>query len=559
MNKAIRFLTHTAAIFGAVAAISGMTAGAEWVADRALGDVNNDQAITVADLAAVSQHILGGQALDADTAIAEYDEETHIVIDFDGSIRSGGQNTEPFAPLESQSVRIDTGDLDQNGRIDVFDFVTLRKMVVNEDYRVNIYRWNEPVIEPPAEVSFIDPPIYDLYGSMPSQGTAEIAVFYVDFPDCRYDYMPTETEISNAVFGEEAPDSSSYPFESMNAFFGRASKGALRLDGQAFTYTTKFNKSYYENDVWHITLVDEIIAAFDGQVDFSQFDSDGDRTIDTILISVPTAAGDDNWWPAAGIFGGECSNRADGMDIGHVIVGNSQLAGGSSEDFVSSYVHESGHCMGLPDYYLYTEYDDFQGMHGSAGFALMDDANCDLCAASKLMLGWYTEDQVQIYDPGKGSQTFRLTDSQTDSGNCIIIPRGSLGDKYRSEFFILEYTTLGGNNSGLGKEWWRATGSGVRVLHVEATVTGDFWFNSWKYASGEDEATNYNKGRRFIRLVSEADDYTDNLSQSGSVINSSTDGFRWYDDNGGLTIDPGLTVYIGDITDGSFTVTITNN
>lgn len=559
MNKAIRLLTHTAAIIVSAAAISGITSGAEWVADRALGDVNNDQAITVADLAALSQHLLGSQALDADSAIAEYGENSCVVIGYDKTVNPDGQNARSPAPPTSPITRIDTADLDQNGRVDAFDLVALRKMVVNEDFRVNIYRWNEPVIVPPDEVSFIDPPIYDLYGSLPSQGTAKIAVFYVDFPDCRYDYMPTETEISNAVFGEEAPDSSSYPFESMNAFFGRASKGALRLDGQAFSYTTKFDKSYYENDVWHVALVDEIIAAFDGQVDFSQFDGDGDRTIDTILISVPTAAGDDNWWPAAGLFGGECFNRADGMDIGHVIVGNAQLAWESCEDFVSSYVHESGHCMGLPDYYLYTGADDFQGMHGSAGFALMDDANCDLCAASKLMLGWYTEDQVQIYDPGKGSQTFRLTDSQTDGGNCIIIPRGNLGDKYRSEFFILEYTSLGGNNSGLVNDWWRATGSGVRILHVEASVTGDFWFNSWKYASGEDEATNYNKGRRFIRLVSEADDYTDNLAQSGSVINSSTDGFRWYDDNGGLSIDPGLTVYIGDISDNSFAVTITNN
>lgn len=559
MNKAIRLLIHTAAIFGTAAAISGMTAGAEWVADRALGDVNNDQAITIADLAAVSQHLLGEQALDADTAIAEYDENTYVVIGYDEIVNPDGQNAEPAASLAYQSTRIDTADLDQNGRIDVFDLVTLRKMVINEDYRVNIFRWNEPVIVPPDEVSFIEPPIYDLYGSMPSQGTAEIAVFYVDFPDCRYDYMPTESEINSAVFGEEAPDSSSYPFESMSAFFKRASKGALELDGQTFTYTTKFDKSYYENDVWHVALVDEIIAAFDDQVDFSQFDGDGDKTIDTILISVPTAAGDDNWWPAAGVFGGECSNRADGMDIGHVIVGNAQLAWGSCENFVSSYVHESGHCMGLPDYYLYTGTDDFQGMHGSAGFALMDDANCDLCAASKLMLGWYTDEQVQIYDPSKGSQTFRLTNSQTNDGNCIIIPRGDLGDKFRSEFFILEYTTLGGNNSGLVNEWWRATGSGVRVLHVEASVTGDSWFNSWKYASGEDEATNYNNGRRFIRLVSEAEDYTDNLAQSGSVINSATDGFRWYDDNGGLTVDPGLTVYIGDITDNSFAVTITNN
>ena len=82
------------------------------------------------------------------------------------------------------------------------------------------------------------------------------------------------------------------------------------------------------------------------------------------------------------------------------------------------------------------------------------------------MEGWYRQNQVKIYDASKGQQTFTLTNAQTDSGNCIIIPNGQLADDLFSEYFILEYVTKDGNNSAVGTKTapWVTAGEYVSII-----------------------------------------------------------------------------------------------
>ncbi|MDE5853568.1 MAG: hypothetical protein K2H19_00695 [Ruminococcus sp.] len=532
---------------------------ADWKQIGFMGDINGDKLISIADAVLMTKHLLGSEFLSKDNGYEVSGKRINI---------NGGDSFISDKTLQ-------TADINQDGRIDVYDLIMLRKNIA-AGVGLPVMEWEEETISSVSsdtsfsttsttttttttsaqKNSFIEPPVYDLYGSMPSQGDAELLIFYVDFPDCKYDYNPTADEINKIAFGYADEKNINYPFESMSAFYNRSSKGAMKLNGTTYTYTAKNNKSYYEGDVWHVALVDEIIAEFDKTIDFSEFDGNNDKIIDSILISVPESAGNENWWASAGAFGGDSENRADGMNIGHVIVGNAEIK--SADDyssFNSSYLHEMGHCMGLPDYYLYGV-EDFQGMHGSAGFEMMDDANCDFGAVSKLMLGWYTSEQINIFDKNTDTQKYTLFDAQTDNGNCVIIPCKSLGDKYRSEFFIIEYTSLKNNNSNLANEWWRSTGEGVRVYHAETSESGDLWYNTFKYASGNDETTNYGNGRRFIRLVGESDDSTDNLFKAGDIIDNTVPEFNIYDDNGQQTIDPEITITVGEINGENCTVTI---
>ncbi len=554
MGNLLRRIIVTAVSVTAVSAsVISASAFAGWKQIGFLGDLNEDSKVTIADAVIMTRHLLGEQPL---TSANGYDVEGKYI----GINGGDGFLAKKF---------LETADINQDGRIDVYDMITLRGQIISQA-GFPVYEWIEEgttaasttnmvttttTTVVPSE-KFINPPVYDLYGSLPSQENAEIAVFYVDFPDCKYSYNPTIEEIENIAFGAENESDSNYPFESMSAFYKRSSKGAMNLTGKAYTYTAKNSKSYYEDDVWHVSLIDEIIAEFDASVDFSQFDGDNDKIIDSILISVPENAGDDNWWASAGAFGGETKNRADGMDIGHVIVGNAEIKSANDyANFNSSYLHEMGHCMGLPDYYLYGV-EDFQGMHGSAGFELMDDANCDFGAVSKLMLGWYKPAQIQVYDGSAGSKSFTLNETSLDNSNCLIIPCGELDSSYYSEYFVVEYAGMRKNNSLLANEWWRATGEGVRVYHVSAEITGDVWYNTFTYSSGNDEATNYNNGRRFIRLVGDGTDSTDNYFHTGDVIDSSVSGFNWYDSDGNMTIPPEITIEVGEIGTDTCTVTV---
>lgn len=554
MSNLFRRIIMTA--FSAIAVSAGMISAstfAEWKQIGFLGDLNRDSKITVADAVIMAKHLLGDQPL---TSANGYDVKGKYI----GINGEDGFLAKKF---------LETADINQDGRVDVFDMIALRGQIVFQS-GLPVWEWVEDVTTAASSTTaaattttttvvssekFINPPIYDLYGSLPSQENAYAAVFYVDFPDCKYSYNPTAEEIEKIAFGTENEGDSNYPFESMSAFYKRSSKGAMNLTGKAYTYTAKNNKSYYEGDVWHVALIDEIIAEFDASVDFSQFDGDNDKVIDSILISVPENAGDDNWWASAGAYGGDYNKKVDGMSIGHVIVGNAEIKSADNyANFNSSYLHEMGHCMGLPDYYLYGV-EDFQGMHGSAGFELMDDAICDFGAVSKLMLGWYTSGQVQVYDNSE-SKSFTLNETSLDNSNCLIIPCGELDSSYYSEYFVVEYAGMRKNNSSLANEWWRATGEGVRVYHVSAEITGDIWYNTFMYASGNDEATNYNNGRRFIRLVGEGTDSTDNYFRTGDVIDSSFAEFNWYDADGNMTISPEIIIEVGDISADNCTVTV---
>ena len=441
------------------------------------------------------------------------------------------------------------GDLCEDNRLDIFDLVLMKRLLLTDEQPIQ----EEIPVREEQQSGFITANIAKHGASLLTQGNAKMVVFYVDFPDCKYDYAPTTDELNSISFGAADETNPCYPFESFSAFYERASKGAMDLDGQVFRYTTKENQSAYDND--KVRIAEECYEAFKNQVDFSQFDGNGDGRIDATLFTVPEKAGSDHWWPCAGAFG-DLYYRVDGVGIGHIITGNAQIVSASDHiNYTSSYCHELGHCTGLPDYYLFTNQNDSEGMHGTAGIELMDtDAGSDFGAFSKLMEGWYREDQVQVYDASKGTQTFTLNNAQTDSGNCIIIPNGQLADDYFSEYFIIEYATKDGNNSGIGTKtaWWAKSGEGVRIYHIDAT-TEYGWNTYFRYASGS-EFTNNDNGRRLIRIIDDTD--TDNFYHTGDVINGSISGFHWYDSNGSQTVETGLTITIGESKDGKYAVTI---
>lgn len=510
------------------------------------GDVNRDGELSVVDIVQLQRNLLGDL---------------------------------PFASAEIT----EWADMNEDGAVNVIDLGMLKKCVLT-GYWHGVYEEievTEPT-EPPTEyiepteppTEYIEPtteapiedrehitaPMASMGGSLPSQGTANLVVFYVDFPDCRYSYDPGEALIEEIAFGEENLSEAKFPFDSFSAFYSRSSKGAMQLTGKVFRYTTQENQAAYDTDKEKLTK--ECFDAFAASEDFAQFDGDGDGKIDATLFTVPTAAGDDNWWPCAGPSGTIISGyQVDGKSVGHIITGNAQINSETDyTNFLSSYLHEMGHCMGLPDYYMYYS-DDYEGMHGSAGTELMDsDAYSDFGCFSKLMLGWYFDDQVQVYDASAGSQTFTLHNAQTENGNCVIIPYGELADGYHSEYMMVEFVTPDGNNAGINRDmwWWQNIESGIRVYHVKADKEIDtYWGDYLKYQNGS-YYTNYDdSGIRLLRLANDAEGGS--VFTTGDVIDGNVSGFHWYDSSENETIETGFTITVGELTSEGYTITVSNN
>ena len=325
-----------------------------------MGDVNHDNTVSVADLVALDGYLIGGGQLGEDCA---YNAD----MNFDGRVNVGDLIILRSYLAGSRPVDVIYGE-------EITTTTTTAEVTTTTTATTT-----ETTTTTTAEADFINAAVDDVEGYLPSQGTGNLVIFYVDFPDCRYSYDPTAEQVREIAFGEEDTSDRNYPFDSMHAFYQRSSKGALDLEGKVFRYTAKNNQATYDND--KDALVKECYAAFDAEYDFSQFDGDNDGHIDATLLTVPTAAGDDAWWPCAGPSGLSDNYyvKYDGKMIGHLITGNAQIESATDyKNFNSSYLHEMGHCMGLPDYYLYTG-TDTEGLHGIAGLELMDmDVNTAL-------------------------------------------------------------------------------------------------------------------------------------------------------------------------------------
>lgn len=488
-------------------------------------------------------------------------------------------------------------DLDRDDKTNVIDLTILKQSLVTGSW-IEDYEYTEPETEPPtepetepateeptqaADEEFITAPLSTLMGSLPSQGDAGLVVFYVDFPDCKYDYDPSVADLTEYCFGASDPSDPNYPCDSMSGFYETSSKGAMHLKGKVFRYTTKENKSAYDSD--KEKLMNECYAAFDSETDYSAYDMDGDGMVDATLFTVPEKANNsnDDWWPCAGPSSstiGKGPNASwyytgdqvkyDNTNIGYIITGNAEVKSASDyKNFVGSYLHEMGHCMGLPDYYLYysSDYEGFHGYYETGGIELMDvDASCDFSAFSKLMLGWYRKNQISVYDANAGgTQTFTLSNAQQSEGNCLILPKDMLDDRYLSEYIILEYMTPDANNSNIYYSYASA-GNGIRAFHIRADeVVDGYWGGTFKYENGGEATNGDDEGIRLIRMVGDSEAKSlggragGGIYKTGDVLDKNVSGFAWYDSSENESVDTGYSVTIGDCVDGSYTVTVTKN
>ena len=453
--------------------------------------------------------------------------------------------TQPETMLQPQDWTL--ADLNEDSVLDAQDLTLLKRMLLEQKEPRPFYQETEL-----PDPELIPPPILAVNPTLGSVGEQKIFMVSVEFPDCKNERDYSVDDIFRMVFGSESGDRSrAYPLESITAFYDRSSYGRLHLTGDVRKYTAKNNLSTYAKN--SDSLVEEILGAMDEEVNYQDYDGNGDGVLDTFLMALPPAANpnmdyDSPWWPCSYDYGGR--KRFDRIKAGNICMGAWSLDDRSG--FNCTWVHELGHAMGLPDYYYYENpIGNGDGLPGEAGFAMMDEAMGDMTAFDKLMYGWYTTDEVQVY--AGGTQTFTLASSQEAPG-CIIIPRGDLNG-YLSEYFILEYVTDTGNNyRGFSGNFVydMFDDGGVRILHCDSEVCEGWWGPELKWNNYGYYYDRSNLKQRVLRIVDEENGFF----KAGSSVDCSRAGFQWYDNTGYQSVDPGITVEVTEISDGRCTVTI---
>ena len=141
---------------------------------------------------------------------------------------------------------------------------------------------------------------------------------------------------------------------SVRDYYLDVSNGQLDIVNEVYGwYRAKHPKSWYENLKDYTgsdSLMKEVFAYFDPQVDFSRYDNDKDGT--TEAINIVYAGAGKTWGQGLWPHSGWSSEKRDGVKLTH-----HQMTDMPGTFSIYVFVHESGHMIfGWPDLYWYGDY-----------------------------------------------------------------------------------------------------------------------------------------------------------------------------------------------------------
>jgi M6 family metalloprotease-like protein len=295
---------------------------------------------------------------------------------------------------------------------------------------------------------------------MPTTGNVKILTILIEFQD--HTHTNTRNSIHDNIFG--AGDPARAPYDSLAVYYDRASYNQLDLsNGNTLGwYQTSSNRAA-DPGTWSSrmtivrNLITETLNHYDAQGhDFSQYDNNNDGVIDYFVViwTGPVGGWATLWWGWQTSFG-DNSYTVDGKTLGKFSwQWEARPVGGVFTPIVV--IHETGHALGLPDYY---DYDGTVGPDGGAGGLDMMDANRgDHNAFSKWVLDWITPTYVFT-----GIQTLTLNASGTSRDAAYVWPATS-PDMF-SELFMAQNRHRVGNDNAPGMP-----GDGMLIWHVDATL-----------------------------------------------------------------------------------------
>ncbi|MCR5505438.1 MAG: hypothetical protein K6F07_00365 [Bacilli bacterium] len=357
-------------------------------------------------------------------------------------------------------------------------------------------------------------------------------VIPVDFTDYPASSLPkgeegTKEQLQKVMFGSE----SEMPWYSLSRYYEASSFGQCKISGEV-------------HDWYHVDMTAEAFAKAEGgtagsqtvinrieemyhkeyvaakivgdeekmqKYDLTRFDANKDGYVDSVIMiySAPIqTTGTLFWafcWSVLGAWGQysperEGTNRffwasywffydkvldkrtKEGYPYASAEL-REKIANDEVEMDSHTMIHEYGHVLGMPDYYI-TDYNktDFDGM----GYLDMMDYNIgDHNAMSKAWYGWINPKYVV----GSVKTTLKST---TTTGDTIIIPiQGKYNNTLMDQFIMIEFLTPEGVAYQDGVTRFKDgypmyySKAGIRVLHVDARL-GSFNYVSssgkWQFA-----------------------------------------------------------------------------
>jgi M6 family metalloprotease-like protein len=362
--------------------------------------------------------------------------------------------------------------------------------------------------------------------ALPSVGVQKILVVPVCFSNTTMSQAQVDT-IAKAYNGEPSDTG----WQSLRSFYRNSSYGRLTINSTiAPSYTSTYSTSSFasyakskgENGAEAATnmLASSILSTLSSQYNLADYDNNNDGYIDGLemvynagsLVWDGTSGSDTEvWWNYTAFD--SLSTSASGKKVGLYFWSRiQQMQNGYYSTNIDAHtlIHETGHMLGLDDYY---SYDDDEG---PAGLCDMMDMNIgDHNAFSKMLLGWV---KPMILDSTASNLSITLN-SFTQTGDAILL-RNTTTDSWNGtpydEYLILQYytPTYLNQSDAAGYKEWKGYGTGglykkpgLQVFHVDARMA---YLNTWNTAKYTDSLStsddNYiiasNTGSSSVNLAS---------------------------------------------------------
>ena len=277
--------------------------------------------------------------------------------------------------------------------------------------------------------------------------------------------------IENAFFGE-----SIYPYYSVKEYFEISSYSKLTIEGDVYEPLT-LNMTINELASYGDSASEIVAAAFNESFNISDlsYDQDNDGYIDnTIFIYSNGFDPDSSYWAWCTYTNSYNSNNV--LNVNSYMWASYEFLNTAYDDFYHSeyyefdrenyaethtLIHETGHLLGLDDYYDYDSIWDC-----STGYDMQAYNIGDHNIFSKMSLGW-----VKPYVVTDSCEITLHTSSLYPE--CVLIKNDFNGSAF-DEYLLIEYYTPQGLNELDSIHSYGANNaldySGLRVYHVDARM-----------------------------------------------------------------------------------------
>lgn len=372
---------------------------------------------------------------------------------------------------------------------------------------------------------------------MASVGAAHVLGLRITFPDHQFEEDDTLDAFQSIIGpktqnGAAPAGTSPFPYESLSAYYYRASYGKLSLTGETFDYAAKYERDYYTNNPE--SLVAEALAALDESEDLSRFDANEDGKLDAVYVHF---AGPDTGWGSVWWSNESTASDPTLYEDGSVRLWNMVLlAENSSNSWAArTIIHETGHVLGLPDYYSARSQTGQGSDHsGILTFDMMMQNMGDHNGYSKWLVGWLpeekitrivaNEDGISVTRNGEVLEHHDAVDGDTPSvdatlgayagddasetGGIVVVSNQDTG--MFSSLYLVEYDRYAGNQSVRYLDAALAEHelpSGFRVFRVRGELTDD----------GSDYANSNLYGTVHSQLIELVDPDMDKAHTTGGI------------------------------------------